>query len=310
MSSIPQTSGRLHGIIPPLVTPLKDSGNLDAGGLERLIEHLITGGVHGLFVLGSTGEAASLPDLVRLDVVVTACRLARGRVPVIVGITHTCFDNSVEFAKVAADQGAHAVVLSTPYYYLLGQDELAGYIERMVERVSLPVLLYNIPQLTKVRMEPQTLRRVLRIDRIIGIKDSSHDVAYLDEVLALARERPDWTVLVGAEALLADAIAKGGHGGVCGGANLAPRLFVDLYDAALAGDAARVASLRQRISDLGRAYRLGPHLPDSIRGMKAALSLIGICNDRMAEPFTAATPAEREQIRQALEELGLLRSPG
>jgi 4-hydroxy-tetrahydrodipicolinate synthase len=147
----------------------------------------------------------------------------------------------------------------------------------------------------------------MRIERIIGIKDSSHDVAYLDEVLALAKQRPDWTVLVGAEGLLADAIAKGGHGGVCGGANLAPRLFVDLYDAAVAGDAARVASLRQRVSDLGRAYRLGPHLPDSIRGMKAALSLLGICNDRMAEPFTTATPAERQRIRQSLNELGLLR---
>lgn len=307
MTSTPQASCRLHGIIPPLVTPLKDSGYLDAGGLERLIEHLITGGVHGLFVLGSTGEAASLPDLVRLDVVVTACRLARGRVPVIVGITHTCFDNSVEFAKVAADQGAQAVVLSTPYYYPLAQDELAGYIERIVERVPLPVLLYNIPQLTKVRMEPQTLRRVMTIERIIGIKDSSHDMAYLDQVLALARDRSDWTVLVGAEGLLADAIAKGGHGGVCGGANLAPRLFVDLYDAALAGDAARVTSLRQRVSDLGRAYRIGPHLPDSIRGMKAALSLIGICSDRMAEPFTAASSTERERIAQSLKELALPR---
>src|SRR5690348_5082892 len=128
MSSTPQTSRRLHGIVPPRVTPLKSDGNVDAGGLERLIEHLIAGGVHGLFVLGSTGEAASLADLVRLDVVVTACRLARGRVPVIVGITHTCFDNSVEFAKIAADQGAQAVVLSTPYYYPLGQEELAGYI--------------------------------------------------------------------------------------------------------------------------------------------------------------------------------------
>lgn len=306
MSSTPQTSRRLHGVVPPLVTPLKSDGNLDAGGLERLIEHLIAGGVHGLFVLGSTGEAASLADLVRFDVVVTACRLARGRVPVIVGITHTCFDNSVEFAKIAADQGAQAVVLSTPYYYPLGQEELAGYIERIFERVPLPVLLYNIPQLTKVRMEPQTLRRVMRIERIIGIKDSSHDVAYLDQVLSLARERPDWTVLVGAEGLLADAIAKGGHGGVCGGANLAPRLFVDLYDAALKDDAARVAELRQRVSDLSRAYRLGPHLPDSIRGMKAALSLLSICHEHMAEPFTDAMPAERERIRDSLRGLGFL----
>lgn len=307
MASTSTASLRLHGIIPPLITPLKADGTLDVAGLQRLIEHLIEGGVHGLFVLGSTGEAPSLADLVRLDVIMNACRLTQGRVPVIVGITHPCFDNSVEFAKVAADAGAQAVVVSTPYYYPLSQPDLAGYIERIVSRLAQPVLLYNIPQLTKVRFDPQTLARLTRIEPIIGIKDSSHDAAYLDEVLALAQQRPDWRVLVGAETLLAHAVARGAHGGVCGGANLTPRLFVDLYDAAVQRDAARIASLQQQVSDLSRAYRLGPHLPDTIRGLKAALALLGVCQKFMAEPFTAAPAAEQEQIRQSLKELGFSR---
>lgn len=307
MSSTATTHPRLRGIIPPLITPLKQDGALDQAGLERLVEHLVGGGVHGLFLLGSTGEAPSLGDLVRLDVVVSGCRMTRGRLAVIVGITHPCCDDSVEFAKVAADAGAQAVVLSAPYYYPLSRPELAGYVERIVERLPLPVLLYNIPQLTKVRFEPQTLARLAALERIIGIKDSSHDAAYREQVLAVAKQRPDWTVLVGAESMLSQAVARGAHGGVCGGANLAPRLFVDLYDAASRGDAPGVATLQQRVSDLGRAYRLGPHLPDSVRGLKAALALLGVCHDFMAEPFTAAPLADQERVRQAIGDLGLLR---
>lgn len=302
-----ESFGRLRGIIPPLVTPLAGRDALDVDGLGWLIEHVIAGGVHGIFVLGSTGEAPSLGDRLRGEVAARACELVGGRVPVLVGIADTAAARSLELARRAADAGAAAVVLTTPYYYPMSADDLAGYLERIVAELPLPVMLYNIPQLTKICIDPQTLVRATQWERVIGLKDSSGDRAYLEEAIRIARSRPDWSLFVGAEALLPDAVALGGRGGICGGANLAPRLFVDLYQAADARDEARVASLRRRVGDLGNAYRIGPHLSDSIRGQKLCLSLMGICPAQMAEPFAGPQPPiNLVAMRDALRSCGLI----
>lgn len=139
-----------QGVIPPLVTPLRDRDTLDEAGLERLIEHVISGGVSGIFVLGTTGEAPSLSYRLRRTLIGRACRQADGRVPVLVGITDTAFVESVAMARVAADAGAAAVVLATPYYFPAGQTELSAYINNIISELPLPLLLYNMPAMTKV----------------------------------------------------------------------------------------------------------------------------------------------------------------
>src|SRR6185369_5383821 len=141
---------RLSGIVPPLVTPLKDRDELDQAGLERLIEHVVGGGVHGLFILGTTGEAPSLSYRLRREFIGRVCQLTQGRVPVLVGITDTSFVESVALARHAADAGAMAVVLSTPYYFPAGQTDLLSYIRNIVAELPLPLVLYNMPSLTKV----------------------------------------------------------------------------------------------------------------------------------------------------------------
>lgn len=302
-----QSFGQLRGIIPPLVTPLLDRDTLDVEGLGRFIEYLIAGGVNGIFVLGSTGESPSLSDRVRAEVIARSCEFVRGRVPVLVGVTDTAILRSLELARRAADAGAHAVVLATPYYYPMSPEDLSGYLGRIVAELPLPVMLYNIPQITKVRIDPQTLQRATQWERVIGLKDSSNDRAYLQEVMSVARGRPDWSIFVGAEALLPDVIYQGGHGGVCGGANLAPKLFVEICEAAARRDEARVAALRQRMAELGKIYRLGPNIPDSIRGQKQCLSLMGISSPAMAEPFAGSRPIDLEAIRRDLSAFGLLR---
>src|SRR4051812_8767861 len=124
-------SGRFSGIIPPLVTPLCDRDRLDHGGLERLVEHVVGGGVSGVFILGTTGEAPSLGYRLRRELIERVCRLTAGRVPVLVGITDTAFVESVDLARSAADAGAAAVVLSTPYYFPVGQTELTAYVRNL-----------------------------------------------------------------------------------------------------------------------------------------------------------------------------------
>jgi dihydrodipicolinate synthase/N-acetylneuraminate lyase len=160
----------LRGIVPPLVTPLLDRDRLDVAGLERLIEHVLGGGVHGLFILGTSGEAPNLSHRLRRELIDRVCRQVRQRVPVLVGITDTSFVEAVALARHAADKGAQAVVTSAPYYFPAGQPELLEFLERLMPELPLPLFLYNMPQMTKVTFEPETVRRVLHQERILGIQ--------------------------------------------------------------------------------------------------------------------------------------------
>jgi 4-hydroxy-tetrahydrodipicolinate synthase len=295
----------LCGIFPPMVTPLLDRDTLDVPGLERLIEYILAGGVHGLFILGTTGEAPSLSYRLRRELIERTCRQVAGRVPVLVGITDTAFVESVALARHAAQSGAETLVLAPPYYFPAGQPELVAYVERLVAELPLPLMLYNMPAMTKVAYAPKTIRRLLRVDRIVGVKDSSGDLAYFDELLAIARERPDWSVLIGPEELLAEAVARGAQGGVNGGANLSPRLFVDLYEAARRGETDRVAEIQEKVVRLGRIYQVGRHASAGIKGLKCALSLLDICGEVMAEPFQPFEEPQRATIHQLVEELSL-----
>jgi len=219
--------GRYKGIIPPLVTPLAGRDKLDRDGFERLIERVINGGVHGLFVLGTTGEAQSLSYGLRREVIRLACKHTNGRVPVFVGITDTSSVESVKLAEVAHTEGASALVLTTPYFFPAGQRELTGYIEDMVPRLRLPLMLYNFPGMTKVWFEIETLKHLTEIEGIAGVKDSSGDIGYYRELCKLKKLRPDWSIFIGPEALMPLSLDLGGDGGVSGGANVYPKLFVD-----------------------------------------------------------------------------------
>lgn len=295
----------LCGIVPPLVTPLCDRDALDIAGLERLVEHVLSGGVHGLFILGTTGEAPSLSYRLRRELIERVCRLVAGRVPVLVGITDTSLVESIAMARYAAEAEAAAVVAAPPFYFPAGQPELVHYVEHLTAELPLPLFLYNMPMMTKVSFATQTVRQLLDNSRIAGVKDSSGDLGYFEQLLAITRERPDWGVLMGPEHMLADAVQRGAHGGVNGGANLHPRLFVDLYEAACRGDSSRIAALRAEVFRLGRIYQVGRHASAIIKGLKCALSLRGICDDHVAEPFHHFENPEREKIRQLLEEMRL-----
>jgi 2-dehydro-3-deoxy-D-pentonate aldolase len=315
----------LRGIVPPMVTPLQDRDTLDVAGLERLIEHILAGGVHGLFILGTSGEAPSLSYRLRRELIARTCRQVRGRVPVLVGVTDTAFVETVQLARYAAEAGADAVVLAAPYYFPAGQPELLEYLQHLVPELPLPLLLYNMPMMTKVDFAPETVRRVLDLPRIVGLKDSSGDIDYFRQVRQITRERPDWSLLIGPEHLLVEAVQAGGNGGVCGGANLFPRLFVELYEAAAAGRSEngtgsdqddrclsqfseqplRVQELQQRVLSLGRIYTIGRHASAVIKGLKCGLSVLGICQDVMAEPFHHFLPPEREQVESIIDSCGL-----
>ncbi|MEZ6134099.1 MAG: dihydrodipicolinate synthase family protein [Pirellulaceae bacterium] len=294
---------RPSGIVPPLVTPLSCRDELDHVGLERLIEHVIEGGVHGLFILGTTGEAPSLSYRLRREMITRTTAIVAGRIPVLAGITDTSFVESVSLAEHAATAGVTAVVLSTPYYFPAGQTELTSYIENLVPQLPLPLVLYNMPSLTKVWFDTETLLRLSAIPQIIGVKDSSGDMEYFARATALKSQRPDWTIMVGPEAMLPKAIQLGGDGGVSGGANIYPQLFVECYQACVDNDQAKIKHLQSVIDALQQIYDVGKYASKYIKATKCSLSLRGICDDFMAEPFHRFNPPERERIRAILESL-------
>lgn len=303
------TIRRFHGIIPPLVTPLQDRDALDEAGLERLVERVIGGGVNGLFILGSTGEAPSLSYRLRREFINRVCRQVNGRMPVLVGITDTSFVESVNLAKHSADAGAAAVVLSTPYYFPAGQTELTSYVQHIVQELPLPLVLYNMPSLTKVWFEVETLQKLASIEKIIGIKDSSGDLAYYGKLMPLRTQRPDWSIMIGPEAMLPQSMKLGGDGGVTGGANVFPRLFVECYQAVAAGDEARVQELSRIINDFQRIYDVGKYASRFIKATKCCLSVLGVCDDFLAEPFNRFYPPDRERVRVILESVMNGRDP-
>ena len=297
-------SAPLTGIVPPVVTPLQDRDTLDAGGLDRVLEHLLAGGVAGLFLLGTTGEGPSLSYRLRREVIERACRHVRGRVPLLVGITDTAFVESLNIAQHAAESGADALVLAPPYYLPEGQPELREYLEHLLPELPLPLLLYNMPPLTKVSYELETVRWAIDQPRIVGMKDSSGSMIYFNRVREAAAVRPDWTLLVGPEELLAESVLLGGHGGVCGGANILPRLYVELQAAARRNELERVRQLHSLVMRVSEAiYHVGRHPSSVIKGIKCALACRGLCGDFMAEPFHRFREPERQRIRASLEDL-------
>jgi 2-dehydro-3-deoxy-D-pentonate aldolase len=288
----------LSGIIPPVITPLLDNNTLDTAGLEKLIEHLLSGGVHGLFILGTTGEATSLNYKLRKDLIKRTSELVNKRVPVVVGITDTSLHGSLEIADYAKSAGMDGVVIAPPYYVPISQEEMREYLETIAPELPLPFLMYDMPSCTKMHMSVETIKKAKELGAI-GIKDSSGDMAYLISLIQEFKGASDFSIIAGTELFLPDTILQGGHGAVAGGANLYPRLFVDLYNASVERDLDMIATLREKVILIDNTiFSVGKHKSRIIKGIKCSLSVMGICNDYVALPLRKFKSEERKKIEQ------------
>jgi 4-hydroxy-tetrahydrodipicolinate synthase len=297
----------LRGIIPPLVTPLTPGGALDEPGLERLIEMMLKAGVHGVFPLGTTGEAPHLGRELRRNFLHLVSKCVRGRVPVLAGITDSSVAEAAWMAERAAEAGCDAVVYAAPHYYPMSQDELVGFSRALAERLPLPFFLYNIPFCTHHAYSLDAVKRIADLRGCLGIKDTSNDMALFQAFVDAFRDRPEFTVLMGPEERLWDAVMMGGHGAVTGGANLAPELFTGIYAAAIAGKPEVAAPLIERAEIIRlRIYGALPDRSGYFRGLKCAMEMRGICSGATVAPFEPIEGEARERIRVALADAGLL----
>jgi 4-hydroxy-tetrahydrodipicolinate synthase len=283
------------------VTPLLGSDELDRTGLDQLVERVISAGCSGVFVLGSTGEAQALSYQLRLEMLRLTVRLVNGRVPVLAGITDSAIVEQIQFGMLAKQAGANALVTAPPFYFRLAQDDLLRHIEIVVKETGAPLFLYNIPGLTKLQYDPETVARAADIPGVIGFKDSCGDLIYLQRVMRLIQGRDDFSVLIGPEELLGPAVLMGAHGGIAGGANLRPELYVALYRAAVEGRIAEMQGLGRKVMEISEnVYRAGDAATSYFRGLKCALGLEGICSELPAAPLVPLDGPERERIREFL----------
>jgi 4-hydroxy-tetrahydrodipicolinate synthase len=238
--------------------------SLDIESLARLLDHILAGGVHGVFVLGTTGEGPALGLDLAKEFIARTGALLRGRVPLLVGVTHASTSDALVLARAAADAGADAVVTAGPCYFPVTQPELVAWTTRFAASSPLPVFLYNMPSHAHVCFAESSVIELARVPNIVGLKDSSGEVMYLHGLVrAILPERPDFALIIGPEELTAEAVLLGVHGGVNGGANLFPKLYVDVYNAAVAGDVATLRRLHKRVIDISRRLYGSSYLPAS-----------------------------------------------
>lgn len=295
----------VRGIVPPMVTPLCDD-ELDQVGLSRLLSRLLAGGVDALFILGTTGEGPSLSYRVRRTLIDAVTTAVAGRVPVLVGVTDTSLAESIDMARCAEAAGADAVVYAPPCYFPITQERLADGLRSLAQRSPLPVVLYNMPSLTKNVIEVETVAALLNEPNVTGIKDSSGDIEYFRRLLEVTRNRPDWLAMTGPEHLMAESVAMGGDGAVCGGANVHPALFSELFRAADAGDSAATAELQKQVELLGQLYQLSNEQGVCvIQGIKAALNELGVCGASLSSPYGQLPARFSAAVQEVLAKLDL-----
>lgn len=300
-----------RGVIPPLVTPLTRSGALDSAALRRIVERIIQAGADGVFALGTTGEAVSLSRAMRFETVRRVCEAVNERVPVLVGVTDTSLEEAIGLAVHARQCGAAGAVAAPPFYYPLSQDELFGFMRSLAEASPVPVFLYNFPGMTKVSFELDTLKRLARVPNVAGLKDSSGDLVYFRAAIEAVADVDGFAVFMGPEEMMAAGLHLGAAGGVTGGANLFPELFVGLYRAVVEGRAEDERRLQARVMEISaNIYELGGYGSGFLRSMKAALSVCGLCENVLAPPHLPLDEAQCGRVRARLEEMGLLAPEG
>ena len=298
---------KLEGLIPPMVTPLDERRRLDKAGVRNMVNHLLKGGVDGIFLLGTTGEGPHLSYAVREELVRTVCRLVKGRVPVLVGITETDMDDAVAFAAKCKALGAAAAVAAPPYYFKLTQDECVAWFTEMADRLPMPLVIYDMPAHTDTIIEPGTIARLANHPNIVAMKDSSSIIALFNK-FRVALEGKDFSLFMGPDEAMGEAVLLGADGGVCTGANLWPAEFKAMYLAAKAGDVAKMRRL-QRFTTMSSylLYGLGKGQIGFLRGVKCALAEMGLVKNVLAAPFTPFEGRERAKVKSALGSLAKAR---
>ncbi|GAB2843410.1 dihydrodipicolinate synthase family protein [Streptomyces deserti] len=305
----------LTGVVPPVCTPLTPDREVDVPSLLRLVDHLVAGGVHGLFVLGSTSEAAYLTDRQRRLVVESVTAHVGGRLPVLAGAIDMSTPRVLDHVRDVTEAGADAVVVTVPFYARTHPAEIARHYRLIAAASPVPVLAYDIPSAVHTKLPAEVVLELAADGVVAGLKDSSGDLGGFRAVVSGARAHPGITgfsVLTGSELIVDAALAVGADGAVPGLANVDPHGYVRLDGLCRSGDRERSRAEQERLCALfgmvrvGDPARMGPG-SSAIGAFKAALHLRGVIDcPATAEPQVPLSTDEVERVAKFLAGAGLL----
>jgi len=297
----------ITGILTPHMVPLDAGGRIAEAELERYVSWLVERGVHGLYPNGSTGEFLRFTADERRRIVEIVCRAAAGRVPVVAGAAEGTAAETIRACEHCHEAGATAVAIVSPFYYKLSQESILAYFREIARHSPIDITLYNIPMLASP-MEVATVQRLAEeCPRIVGIKDSSGDVAWMARAIAAVRPtRPEFSFLTGWDAALVAMLAIGCNGGTNASSGVVPELTRAIYDAVRGGDLPRANRLQAALTGLFDPMLSGADFPE---GFRIAAGLRGFAMGPSRQPASEGQIASRrtlaEDLRARLEELGM-----
>lgn len=292
---------KVEGIIPAMLTPFTKAGELDVDGIRETVNFLIENRVSEIMCLGSTGEAAALTKEERIKVIETTVEAAKGRVPVMAGTGAPTTREVIEQSKEAKSAGADSVMIVTPFYEIPNQEGLYRHYATAAEAVDIPIVMYNIPPHTNVEIGLDTLERLVEIDNIIGLKDSSGNLSYFAEVMRRFGDKIG--VLTGGDDITFPCFALGCHGAILALCNIAPRMVVDLYQAVQQKEIERALQLYNQLLPIARAISSPVNFPAPL---KESVSMLGRPAGLARSPIMPVGEAEKANIRKALKAANLL----
>lgn len=289
---------RLKGIFTPMLVPLTEQGRINEAELRRFINWLIEKGVHGLYPNGSTGEFTRLTVEERRLIVKITCEEAGRRVPVLAGAAEANVRETLAACELYHSYGATAVAIVSPFYYRLGPESLYAHFAEIAKNSPIDVTLYNIPMFASP-IDVPTIRRLAEFERIIGIKDSSGDVAFMMRMIAAVRPvRPDFTFLTGWDCVLVPMLIAGADGGTNAASNAAPEYMRRLYDLTLEGKLDEAMALQRRVLEIFDLMLYSFEFPD---GFRAGAEMRGFNFGRSRQPQTPQQEADRARLKASLQ---------
>jgi 4-hydroxy-tetrahydrodipicolinate synthase len=293
------------GLMPAMVTPFDERGEVDLEAAEAVVERFVAAGVSGISPLGSTGEFSHLLFEERKRFAQEMVGIVGGRVPLVVGVGATGTREAVELAGHVEEVGGDGVLVVSPFYWKAGEDALFEHFAAVARAVGIPVLIYNLPLLTGIDLSPGLVARVAgECPNVVGLKDTvteySHTVNVLREVKP---KRPDFSVLAGFEDLILPSVLAGGDGSICGLANVVPELFVEMVRRAQNGELEKAAEMHRRVLSLLALGGLGD---TPLGAIKLAMNVLGVpISPTVRGPATTLDDGAREKVEAILEGSGV-----
>ena len=292
----------IKGIIPPVITPMNNDPEqtVNHQALREQVERLLAGGVHGIFPMGTNGEAYALSFQEKEEILATVIDQVKGRVPVYAGTGCITTAETIRLSKRAEELGADALSIITPSFALASQKELYDHYTAVAKAVNLPIILYNIPARTGNKLLPETVAKLAKdVDVILGAKDSSGDI---DNLKAYIRETRDigknFAVLAGNDGSILTCLKEGGAGGIAGRANLYPKALASIYDCFMAGDVDKAQEYQDAVATLQRVFKFGN--PNTV--IKKAVNLLGYPVGDCRKPFNYLCDEGVVELKAVLKE--------